>query len=325
MDQRLNLLEKWLVRTLNGDNFRLEPASEDASFRRYFRVVTDNNSSFIAMDAPPQQEPLTAFIETCSALAIQQVNSPKIFAKNIEHGFLLLEDFGNTNYLDQLTDNPDVLYQAAIKEAIKIQRGRFDQADFSLPLYDQTMLNTELEVFIEWFVQRHRQLQLNEHQQQLWQSLKNDLIASCLEQPQVWVHRDYHCRNLMVTKTDLPGVIDFQDMVIGPISYDLVSLFKDCYIEWPRAKQLAWCKDYCEQAKQQFPQFQFDQFTRWYDLTGLQRHLKVLGVFCRLNYRDNKAHYMNDLPLVKKYVREVFQHQSELQKYQSFICELIDD
>lgn len=326
MDHRLESLKTWLTTALKSTKFSVQPASEDASFRRYFRVTTEQGT-YIAMDAPPIQEPIAPFIKTCTALVHQQVNAPHIYAQNQEDGFLLLADFGNQNYLDQLKHNANYLYACAIKSLVQIQRGVFEQAELDIPLYNHELLNNELDVFVEWFVEHHCQTELSIDQQQQWHSLKTLLIESCLEQPQVWVHRDYHSRNLMVTEINNPGVIDFQDMVIGPISYDLVSLFKDCYIEWPRARQLDWCNQYYQLAEQQLPEFQFteQQLIRWYDLTGLQRHLKVLGVFCRLNYRDGKTHYMHDLPLVKKHVQNVFECQAELQPFQTFIYGLINE
>jgi len=317
-DQRLNLLRTWLEKDLGLLILALAPASADASFRRYFRVQTQTDI-YVVMDAPPNAEPLEAFISIDQALIRQKVHAPKIFAQNLKDGFLLLEDLGERTYLDELSDSnacANTLYAGAINSLIACQKGTFAQTDFELAPYSESKLNDELSLFKDWYLTQHLNLSIDDAQQRTWRSTKQYLIGTCLEQPQVWVHRDYHSRNLMHLDNTQPGVIDFQDMVIGPISYDLASIFKDCYIRWPREQQLRWLEDYRLQAVAQLGiAIESAQLIRWYDLTGLQRHLKVLGVFCRLYYRDGKSNYLNDLPTVADYVLEVLAIYPELNNF----------
>ena len=324
MDKRLTELNIWLNTVLDEPIENITSASEDASFRRYFRVTT-HSGSYVAMDAPPLKEPLDSFIMINKALIAQHVHAPLIHHQNREDGFLLLEDLGNTTYLEALPDAPDHLYQAAIASLIRIQCGTFEQPQVKLPNYDTVLLNKELDLFNDWYLQKHLGLHLNRQEEIVWQECKSFLIETCLNQPQVWVHRDFHSRNLMVTNNHLPAVIDFQDMVLGPLSYDLASLFKDCYIEWPRTKQHRWLLDYQKQAQNAPSQLSFSQqqLIEWVDLTGLQRHLKVLGIFSRLNYRDDKPHYLDDLPLVTKYVLEVLELYPQLRSFSSLFKQLI--
>lgn len=298
-------------------------ASADASFRRYFRVHTARQTK-IAMDAPPEQEKLLPFIETAEALRRQNVHTPAIYAENHDEGFLLLEDLGNQSYLQELNEQPDKLYSKALQALIQLQRGVIDQPNFQAPIYNESRLAQEMDLFEDWYLRRHLDQKLSAGQSLIWQDTKELLIKVCVTQPQVWVHRDYHSRNLMVVPENSPAVIDFQDLVIGPIAYDLASIFKDCYIEWPRQQQLEWLQQYFEQSTRELSIFEysFDQLVRWYDLTGLQRHLKVLGIFCRLNYRDGKAQYMEDLTLVRKYIVEVLDHYPELNVFKNFFTKL---
>ncbi len=310
MDTRLEQLTLWLKSELRSQHFELSVASADASFRRYFRIKL-SGSSLIAMDAPPDKENSEPFVRISMMLSRLAVHSPKIYAQNLDLGFILLEDLGSTDYLDVLGDTKraDQLYSDAIDALIKIQSGadssetinRSNQVN--IDDYSKTKLEQEMELFNEWFLERHLSQKMTSEQEVTWRNTKHFLCRICAEQPQVWVHRDFHSRNLMVTSDNNPGVIDFQDLVRGPISYDLASIFKDCYIEWPRAQQLEWLELYHQRLSN--PSFSLDQLVKWYDLTGLQRHLKVLGIFCRLNYRDSKPGYLDDLPLVAKYVVEV--------------------
>lgn len=331
MDQRLQKLRDWLTDSLSVEIQSLAPASQDASFRRYFRITSNTDglpSTLIAMDAPPAQESLHEFISIAQALASHKLHVPKIFAINLEHGFLLLEDLGNRNYLDELLDEHDRLYHDAIDALISIQS--LDRTNegclyspqkqtqtYVPPTYNQSLIDQELDLFIDWYCEKHLQASLSETDLSVWADLKQQLVEVFQQQPYAWVHRDYHSRNLMITNNNSPGIIDFQDMVWGPISYDFVSLFKDCYIEWPRDTQLDWLRVYHEKCQQldTIANVSFDELIRWFDLTGLQRHLKVLGIFCRLNYRDNKNHYLLDLPLVEKYVLEVLNLYPELKRF----------
>ena len=323
MDQRLRELEEWLITVVTEPITNIAPASEDASFRRYFRVNT-GTSSFIAMDAPPDKESLQQFLYTGKALIIQGVHAPQILHENQAQGFLLMEDLGNRTFLSELHDSSRGLYASAIDSLIKLQRGTTQQADILLPNYDDALLRKEMALFDDWYVQQHLQTRLTVAQNDIWQKTQSMLIDACLEQPQVWVHRDYHSRNLMITADQGAAVIDFQDMLIGPIAYDLASLFKDCYIEWPRATQHRWLRSYYDLSygKVTSVSYSVAQLIRWVDFTGLQRHLKVLGIFSRLNYRDKKPGYLADLPLVNKYVAEVLDLYPEFSDFRDVLANL---
>ncbi|NNC98913.1 MAG: phosphotransferase [Gammaproteobacteria bacterium] len=329
MDKRLTIMRAWLETVLDEPILGLQPASEDASFRRYFRATTPANS-YVVMDAPPDKEPVNQFIAIANALQAQNVHAPIIYQQNIDQGFLVLEDLGNRTYLDELRDRPDELYGAALTTLVAIQRGTFRSGDqerefeLELPEYNQNLLRREMDLFYDWYLKRHLDLQLNEDQELIWQDTRDFLVAVCEEQPVVWVHRDYHSRNLMVSDGISPAVIDFQDMVLGPVSYDLASLVKDCYIEWPRAYQHRCLGEYLKLVSGELPELNIsmEQLIRWVDLTGLQRHLKVLGIFCRLNYRDGKSAYLNDLVLVKKYVDEVLGIYPELSSFRTLFMSL---
>jgi aminoglycoside/choline kinase family phosphotransferase len=301
-DFRLQAIHNWLLEVLEVDSFSITPASSDASFRRYFRVEF-NTKSWIVMDAPPEKEDVTPFIKIAKAFFKHKINVPEIKAYDEQQGFLLLTDFGSIDYLQQLNETAvDTYYKKAIDSLIQIQL--IDKGSVSLPLYDQSLLQKELDLFPEWFLEKH--LSLTAPAQ--LQSYFDLLIANALQQPQCIVHRDFHSRNLMDTPENSPGIIDFQDAVIGPISYDLVSLLRDCYISWPQSQINEWLTYYFTQAQQYdliAPTISQEQFIIWFDLMGLQRHIKVLGIFCRLNYRDNKTNYLKDLPLTLHYVKTV--------------------
>lgn len=316
-DPRLWQVNEWLTAILPYSEFNLEVASSDASFRRYFRVHQHDHSR-IVMDAPPEHEDIDSFVRIAEFLSRTGTHVPRIFAKNLEQGFLLLSDLGNTSYLSALNEqSADALYRAAIDEIIKMQLA--PTADIELASYDDEKLLAELRLFPDWFIQKHLSLtpppELN--------AVFELLIANASEQPQYFVHRDYHSRNLMLGADNEVGVIDFQDAVIGPVTYDLVSLLRDCYIEWPQNKLDNWLNYYFEQAveNQLLTGDDRSEFIRWFDLMGLQRHLKVLGIFCRLNYRDGKAGYMNDLPLTLKYVLEVTARYPELAPLHQYLTQ----
>ncbi|MEC9314428.1 MAG: phosphotransferase [Pseudomonadota bacterium] len=316
-DPRLWQVNEWLTAILPYSEFNLEVASSDASFRRYFRVHQHDHSR-IVMDAPPEHEDIDSFVRIAEFLSSTGTHVPRIFAKNLEQGFLLLSDLGNTSYLSALNEqSADALYRAAIDEIIKMQLA--PTADIELASYDDEKLLAELRLFPDWFIQKHLSLtpppELN--------AVFELLIANASEQPQYFVHRDYHSRNLMLGADNEVGVIDFQDAVIGPVTYDLVSLLRDCYIEWPQNKLDNWLNYYFEQAveNQLLTGDNRSEFIRWFDLMGLQRHLKVLGIFCRLNYRDGKAGYMNDLPLTLKYVLQVTVRYPELAPLHQYLTQ----
>ena len=304
-DPRLQQLKSWLSDVLHSDDFHIEVASADASFRRYFRVYYQQQSR-IVMDAPPDKEDCQPFITIAQLIEQSAVHAPHIYHADIKQGFMLLSDLGSTAYLDKLnTETVDSLYTDALNALHKMQT---IQAD--LPLYDDTLLQTEMDLFNDWFLKRHLNIHINSQESLQLQELFNHLIKSAKEQTRVFVHRDYHSRNLMITDKNNPGVIDFQDAVIGPISYDLVSLLKDCYISWPRQTQLQFVESFYQQNTSQI-HTDLNTFIKHYDLMGLQRHIKVAGIFCRLNYRDGKSHYLNDLPMVLAYIVDVCQRYSE--------------
>ena len=314
---RLDEINDWLIHVLASPDYQIEPASSDASFRHYFRI-TLTDKTWILMDAPPQQEDTKPFIDIATFLYQHDIHVPKIEAQDRKLGFLLLSDFGDTAYLDVLNnDSVDNLYQAAIDSLIAIQS--IDSDTITLPAYDKSLLQREMNLFPRWFLNEHLAIEAPNFLPQIFDILVNN----ALEQPQLIVHRDYHSRNLMHTTTHSPGIIDFQDAVIGPISYDLVSLLRDCYISWPEDKINRCICYYFEQAQKLdlLPQISLEQFTRWFDFMGLQRHIKVLGIFCRLNYRDNKPNYIDDLPLTLHYVKQVSAKYPEFFKLHEFLVQ----
>ena len=325
-DHRLEKLTQWIHQ--DYPNATIEVASADASFRRYFRVSNFDNSdkTIIAMDAPPEQEDCAPFIDVTKRLRDANVHAPEIIKQDLEQGFLLLEDFGNTPYLDRLCPpTADKLYGDAIKALLKIQTADTQ----GLPEYDEVLLQQEMQLMPEWFLQKHLDITPTTEQQKIIDRTLAVITTSVLQQPQVFVHRDYHSRNLMILDkyhvaspknetasslkvggcaSDNVGIIDYQDAVIGPVTYDLVSLLRDCYIRWSHEKVSKWALlDYKKQAEQAglLSNVKDSTFIQWFDYMGLQRHIKVLGIFARLNHRDGKAHYLDDLPLTLEYVMEV--------------------
>jgi hypothetical protein len=316
-DPRLSQLEAWLLTVLPSSAFTIEVASSDASFRRYFRLWQDEKS-LIVMDAPPQHEDSRPFVSIARFLGKFDIHVPEIFACDLEQGFLLLSDLGNQSYLSQLNGNTaDKLYRAAIDEIIKMQLAPLSKID--LPSYDRQRLQQEMDLFPQWFLGKHLSLDAPDCLDHVFDLL----IESAEAQPQFFVHRDYHSRNLMLAEDRQIGVIDFQDAVIGPASYDLVSLLRDCYIEWSPSRLDNWLNYYFEQANKTglLSDISRAQFKRWFDLMGLQRHLKVLGIFCRLNYRDGKAGYMQDLPLTLRYVLQVTGAYPELADLHQYLTD----
>ena len=300
-DLRLQQLTDWVLS--ERPHAHLQPASADASFRRYFRV-TDDSKSWIAMDAPPEKETLEPFIDVTERLLQVSVNAPKIYQRSLDKGFLLLGDLGNTPYLSALSnDQADSLYKDAFEALLKIQTA--DTTD--LPAYDEVLLQQEMSLMPEWFLSKHFDISLSDTEKQSLQSVFDQLIEMATQQPQVFVHRDYHSRNLMVTEENNPGVIDYQDAVLGPVCYDLVSLLRDCYIAWPEHQVREWVGTFQAMSFKHdlIPEIDEATFQQWFDWIGLQRHIKVLGIFARLNHRDGKAHYLEDLPLTLSYVLSV--------------------
>ena len=314
VDTRKSELENWLTVVLGGEPARVAPASADASFRRYFRVWHDGRT-WVAMDAPPGKEDLAPYIRVAGLLSEAGVNAPRVVARDLGRGFLLLTDLGSRQYLDALREGEDAdrLYRDAIAALLRMQAGA-GTATASLPAYDAARLRQEMELFPAWFLERHLGLEVGAAERALLDGQFGLLERAALAQPQVFVHRDYHSRNLMVC-ADNPGVLDFQDACVGAISYDLVSLLKDCYIAWPRERVLGWVREYRDAAAGAGLRLPGDEgdFVRAFDLVGLQRHLKVLGIFCRLWYRDGKRGYLSDLPLVLDYALDVTGKEPALQ------------
>ena len=313
---RTKLMLEWLNDDLALDIHQYGLASSDASFRRYFRIQTEHGS-FIVMDAPPEKENIATFIKVAHLLARSTINVPDIFEQNLSRGFLLLEDFGSTCYLDRLTEaNARSLYQSALDSLFR-QQTQISIENSDLPHYDRALLERELAIFDEWFLDRYLGLAIPG---QIRSALHDLLIESALEQPTTCVHRDYHSRNLMVVETDCPGVIDFQDAVIGPVTYDLVSLLRDCYIGWPNSLVERWMTDYWQRLGQAgVVSCDLGRFQRWFDLMGLQRHLKAIGIFSRLHLRDQKSGYLKDIPLTMRYVTDTCSRYPELSEFADFL------
>jgi len=315
-DNRLKLIKAWLPSVIGTTDYTISSASSDASFRRYFRVAFDNKT-WIVMDAPPSQEELSPFVDIATFLYQQNIHVPEIMAINNEDGFLLLSDFGSSAYLDELNETTaDSMYQSAIDSLLKIQKCPISNV-IKLPTYDRNLLLQEMSLFPTWYLNEHLDIATPE----FLQTTFDLLVSNALEQPNVVVHRDYHSRNLMHTVSNSPGIIDFQDAVIGPITYDLVSLLRDCYISWPQEKIDQWLNYYFSNAQDLglIQNVSIEQFTKWFDLMGLQRHIKVLGIFCRLNYRDDKPNYIKDLPLTLHYVQQISAKYPEFAELSNFL------
>jgi len=304
---RLDTLREWLEGELEFSEYTLRPASSDASFRRYFRV-THEGASCIVMDAPPENEDCHPFIAVDRLLLDAGLNVPEIIDEDLERGFLLLTDLGSRLYLEALSaDTVERLYGDALGALAAIQTCA--PAPGLLPDYDRALLLGEMGLFRDWLVGKHLGIGLNATQSGLLDAAFDALAENALAQPQVCVHRDYHSRNLMVTARNNPGILDFQDAVIGPVTYDLVSLLRDCYIEWPRTRVEDWALGYQQLALQSgILRAEHEDpatFLRWFDLMGVQRHLKAAGIFARLNHRDGKPGYLDDIPRTLGYVVEV--------------------
>jgi N-acetylmuramate 1-kinase len=304
-------------------------ASADASFRRYFRVALGGETR-IVMDAPPDKEDVGPFIRVAEMLGAMGVNAPRILERNLEEGYLLLADLGSQTYLKDLERglNVDELYLDAIAALVRFQ-SRGSQYAAQLPPYDEPLLIREMQLFPDWFLARHLRLELDAAALEQLQQSFSLLSAEALRQPRVFVHRDYHSRNLMVCREarygENPGILDFQDAVFGPITYDLVSLLRDCYVAWPQARVDAWVDTYRDLARKAGLDTGKDRqtFLRWFDLMGVQRHLKAIGIFARLWHRDGKPGYLNDIPRTLAYVSDVAARYPELGSLSGLITERI--
>jgi hypothetical protein len=313
-DPRLALLRHWLEEDLGWHDAELAPASADASFRRYFRV-TRSQGGCIAMDAPPGKENVESYLAVAGMLADIGVNAPRALARNAGDGFLLLTDLGSITYLTELADRGRAgpLYADAIRALVRIQ-ARGSAHAIRLPPYDEKLLRVEMSLFTDWLLGRHLGLTLGDDETRGLAAAFDLLVASALEQPRVFVHRDYHSRNLMVCEGANPGILDFQDAVCGPLTYDLVSLLRDCYIEWPQERVVEWALEFRRQAAAAGLDAGPDEhrFLRWFDLMGVQRHLKASGIFARLWHRDGKPGYLAEVPRTLRYVEQACARHADL-------------
>ena len=305
MPERQRLLEHWLEQSCQLPHYQIAPASADASFRRYFRVALPGGRTLIAMDAPPEREDCRPFVEIAGRMRQAGLHVPQIIAQDLEQGFLLMEDLGSRDYLNVLTpDSAESLYADAIEALLRLQAAA---PIAGLPPYDRALLLREMQLFPDWLLGRHLGLALDAGEQAILGSAFEHLIENALAQPVVCVHRDFHSRNLMLVDAENPGVIDFQDAVAGPISYDLVSLLRDCYVRWPPKRVDGWVAGYYRAACAATLLEATDEatFREWFDLMGVQRHLKAAGIFARLNHRDGKPGYLADIPRTLGYIVEV--------------------
>ena len=311
--ERQEQIRIWLADLWSDGDFGLAPASADASFRRYFRASRSGGETFIVMDAPPAREDCRPWLHVQRLFRDAGVNVPEVLAQDLERGYLLLSDLGAATYLQALTpDNAAPLYADAISALVRIQLA---SRGGTLPEYDRSMLRRELDLFPEWFLVKHHGIALSDDDRHAIDEVFGRILDANLAEPKVFVHRDYHSRNLMfIEGADNPGIIDFQDAVYGPISYDMVSLLKDAYVEWDEDIALDWLIRYWEQARKAgLPvAVDFGEFYRSYEWMGVQRHVKVLGIFARLWHRDGKDGYLKDLPLVARYLRKACERYAEL-------------
>ena len=322
MDERKQALTAWLTRQPGLAPFSLELASGDASFRRYFRIETPVGS-FVAMDAPPENEHCAPFVKIAGALADLGLNVPRVYAEDLDRGWLLLSDLGSRHYLEELNQSTvDRLYGDALSALVVIQACGPREG---LPPYDRALLLREMGLFREWLLLRQLSLALSPEDEAMLDRTFSLLADSALAQPRVCVHRDYHSRNLLVTDSPSPGILDFQDALVGPVTYDPVSLLRDCYVAWPRERVAEWALGYLELAIQSGVLERVTErvYMRWFDLMGVQRHLKASGIFARLNLRDRKPGYLADIPRTLGYIVELAPDYPELAEIGALIGERV--
>jgi N-acetylmuramate 1-kinase len=334
--ERLNALTQWVVKTLERNDIRLDALTGDASFRRYFRVnfnvVVDQSESaapyrtLIVMDAPPPREDCRPFLTINEMLARHGVRVPQVIASDVNQGFILLEDFGDVVLSQVLSgDNMGRIYTQAMTQLIALQQTPSLER-YPLPAYNELKLVDEMGLFDEWFLRKFLKLKPSQEEQLLLMNTFDFLANQALRQPQVVVHRDYHCRNLMVlAQTEELGIIDFQDAVMGPMTYDIVSLLRDAYVQWPAEKVQELLNVYWERqtASGRFGKMSFSELKQWFDWMGAQRHLKVLGIFARLHFRDGKDAYLNNLPLVLFYLLDETKQYSQLAAFHQWLCDRV--
>jgi len=324
-DHRLVALKDWISGIDKVAGCQPTPASTDASFRRYFRLH-NGAESFIAMDAPPLNEDCLPFIRVAGYLESMQLNSPRIMEADVENGFILMSDLGREQYLDRLETSPEqagTLYGDAIDALLVMQR-RGAAFQGSLPSYDEALLRLELSLFRDWLCDTHLNLTFSDDDERQWQACCDALVDNAIRQPQVFVHRDYHSRNLMITARNNPGILDFQDAVEGPFTYDLVSLLKDCYVTWPAEQVRQWALGYYRKLNAATHELVDEQqFCRYFELMGVQRQLKAAGIFCRLNHRDEKPAYLDNVPRTLSYIVELGTRYEELNFLMPLITEQV--
>lgn len=322
-DNRIRLIRSWLDNLFEGQRYTLVSASADASFRRYFRVNWPQGQA-IVMDAPPEREDSKPFFTIAKAMRAIGLNVPEIIVGDCERGLALLSDLGSLHYLQALNDETaDRLYDEAMAALLRLQIGALE---LDLPDYDETLLQTEMSLFPDWLLARQLGLELDDTERATLDETRQRLTSSALEQPKVTVHRDYHSRNLMALPEGGPGIIDFQDAVIGPVTYDLVSLLRDCYIAWPEERVTEWVNRYFERARAADligRDIEQATFTRWFDWMGLQRHLKAAGIFARLNLRDGKPGYLDDIPRTLGYLCRVSARYPELEGFHNLMVRVV--
>ena len=322
-DDRIVELIDWVSDVLDGNINSIQFASEDASFRRYFRIVHDG-FPYIVMDAPVEHMQIEIFINIAKKFLQVGLNVPEIYEWSRNKGFALISDFGNTTYLDILTQtNADGFYEDAIDSLVQLQLATSSDPDF-LPPYDSELLNQEMNLFRDWYLPEHRNMMLTNEISDVLEHTFDILTVKALEQPKVWVHLDYHSRNLMYLENRNPGIIDFQDAVYGPITYDLMSLLRDCYIVWPVDKVEQWIDLYLNKAEESDRAIDIErrQFIEWFDWMGIQRHIKVAGIFSRLFYRDGKSKFLDDIPTVMDYLESVSRKYRELESFHKLLLKL---
>ena len=320
---RKQQLRDWVAGHFPDQDLRIETASADASFRSYFRVTLPDGATRIVMDAPPEHEDCRPYLKVARLFGDAGVHVPQVFAEDLEQGFLMLSDLGNTTYLGALKAHPEgapALYREANAALVRIQAASRTGV---LPEYDRALLERELQLFPEWYVARHLNTTLDEKQLRVVRETFDHVLANNLAQPQVFVHRDYHSRNLMLSEPN-PGILDFQDAVYGPITYDLVSLYRDAYITWEEDQEMDWVIRYWEAARAaKLPvHADFYDFWRDYEWMGVQRQIKVLGIFARLHHRDGKTQYLGDMPAVMAYLRRAAARYGELKPFLNLLDEL---
>lgn len=327
-DDRYQLMQQWLT-SLSPQSFTITPVCGDASHRRYFRAHYADNTTAIVMDAPPEKESCVPFVHICNGLQKQNVNTPKVLAYNFAQGLLLLSDFDDTTLLKAInSDNADTWYTHAFSQLLNIQQTK-TIPHYTLPKFTTEFLLERCQTTEQWFFSTHLELTLTAAERTLLQTAYAEWIETALTQPQVFVHRDYHSRNLMALDVNAEhpiGVLDFQDAMLGPITYDVVSLLRDCYICWPTTQVEGWLQHYYERAQAAgllTREISRAEFQRWFDWTGLKRHYRILGTFARLYHRDGKSAYLHDMPLILNYVLEVCQRYPAFGPLNDFFVERV--